>query len=200
MRSGPAIGASTGMDTSTASSADYGTATLVTMKDTITYSPTGSISTATLRTADLLTAFISEAEAIQFRNAHYLSMPEHFDERDRIANLIGEMQDCFTDDGEDIDPDKEDEASELVNETMPELFDEYAAPYHRFGAHEGDGADFGYWADWEQIDDLPQIRDNTQDHIDAEQSDTMSTDVRYVNDHGNVTIYSPTGDVVAEFV
>ncbi len=41
---------------------------------------------------------------------------------------------------------------------------------------------------------------NTQEAIDAEQCENYSTDVRYVNDHGNVTVYSPSGSVILAIV
>lgn len=166
----------------------------------VTPASLGNISTATLRTEDLLKAFGDELEWQIRKNGDYFSQPENFDERDRLNNLVGEAQDCFAENGEGIDPDKEDEASELVNETLPDALQTFAPPYCSFGAHEGDGADFGYWPDWSAIEDLPTIADNTPEAIAAEQSDEYSTDVRYVNDHGNVTVYGADGSVLLELV
>lgn len=76
----------------------------------------GSISHGTLRTEDLLSAFASELEWQIRRNGEFFSKPENFDHRDRLASLIDEVPNCFTLDGETIDPDHEDSASFLVNE------------------------------------------------------------------------------------
>lgn len=160
----------------------------------------GSISHGTLRTEDLLSAFLSELESRIFLNGDYFSRPENFAERDRLANLVGEAQDCFAEDGNEIDPEKEDEASELVNERLPDALNMFAPSYCYFGAHEGDGSDFGYWPDIFAIEELPCIADNSAEAIAAEQSEDFSTDVRYVNDHGNVTVYGADGSVLLELV
>lgn len=66
---------------------------------------------------------------------------------------------------------------------------EYAPDYCYFGAHEGDGADFGFWIDWEQI------------ASDARDEELLLTDdigarglhlgpVMVSNDHGNATLYA----------
>ena len=154
----------------------------------------GSISHGTLRPEDLLTAFISEMEWQQNRNGKYLSEPEHFQERDRLARIIGEAQDCFAEDGEDIDPEKEEEAQELINETIPDLLQSmFAPPYCYFGSHPGDGSDFGYWPDSEQIDELPNVEN-------SDEAKELGEDCKYVNDHGNVTVYGGDGTTLIDFV
>lgn len=52
----------------------------------------------------------------------------------------------------------------------------------------------------ESIEELPCIADNSDEAIAAEQSADWSTDVRYVNDHGNVTVYGADGSVLLELV
>lgn len=134
------------------------------------------------------------------RNGEYFALPENRGERDKLTTIIGEAQDCFSEDGEDIDPEKEDLASELVNESFFNALEAFAPPYCYFGAHEGDGSDFGYWPSMDAINDLPCIADNSDEAIAAEQSADWSTDVRYVNDHGNVTVYGADGSVILELV
>lgn len=109
----------------------------------------GSISHGTLRTQDLLSAFLGELEWQLRRNGDYFSRPENFGERDRLNNLVGEAQDCFAEDGEEINPEKEDDAEYLVNETLPDALQSFCAPYCCFGSHPGDGSDFGFWPDIE---------------------------------------------------
>lgn len=155
----------------------------------------GSISHGTLRTEDLLSAFISELEWQVSRNGDYFSRPENFGERDKLANLIGEAQDCFSEDGNEIDADKGDEASDLVNETLPDVLNRFAGPYQYFGSHEGDGSDFGYWPDMMAIEDLPAY-----DNTDAAKEAGEENDFRVVNDHGNVEIYSASGESILGIV
>ncbi len=153
----------------------------------------GTVSHGTLRTQDLLSAFISELEWQINRNGEYFSSPANFQERDKLANLIGEAQDCFADDGEDIDPEKENEASELVNETLPDALNVFAKPYCYFGSHEGDGSDFGFWPSHDQIDELPTVEG-------SDEAKELGEDCKSVNDHGNVTVYGGDGSIILELV
>ena len=50
----------------------------------------GSISHGTLKTEDLLSAFISGMERQMGRNGEYFAAPENFGERDKMAGLIGD--------------------------------------------------------------------------------------------------------------
>lgn len=87
---------------------------------------TGSVSTGTLRLEDLLPAFIDALEQIEPDAEETLRLRgvvNHLDRR-------GEMD------------------TDEAHETLFELFDalDGAMPEGwRFGAHEGDGADFGVW-------------------------------------------------------
>jgi len=151
----------------------------------------GSISAATLRTEDLLPTFLSELEWQVNRNGNYFSLPENFAQRDNLNSLIGEAQDCFSPDGSEIDPDKEDIAQELVNEALPDALGTFAPPYCYFGAHPGDGADIGYWPSHDEIDELEHYENPDRD---------QSADYKTVNDHGNVTVYAADGTVLLGLV
>lgn len=159
------------------------------------YASIGSISTGTLRSEDLIEVFGSELEWQIQRNGDFLSRPENFPLRDRLNDLLGEYQDAFDDSGELI----HDDPSELAN-SLQDALEEFAGPYCYFGSHPGDGADFGYWPSFDSIEELPQIADNSKEAIEAEQAEGFSTDVRYVNDHGNVTVYGADGSVILELV
>ena len=156
----------------------------------------GSISQGTLGTEDLLSAFISELEWQVSRNGDYFSRPENFGDRDKLANLIGDAQDCFAEeDGNEIDESKEDEASELVNETLMDALNSFAGPYCYFGSHEGDGSDFGYWPSMSEIEELP-----TYESTDAATEAGEENDYKVVSDHGNVEIYSASGESILGIV
>lgn len=146
------------------------------------YATIGSVSHGTLRTEDLLDTFAYELEYQIQRNAkHWLGNTA---ERDRLTNLIGEAR--------EIDPDSE-AASELVNESLFDALNEFAPPYTYFGAHEGDGSDFGFWPSWDAVNELPCIADpNELPHAEG--------DCRYVNDHGNVTVFDSSGAAIWDCV
>ena len=159
---------------------------------TLKPAPLGSISSDTLRTQDLLSAFISALEGLMLVNGEYFSRPENFAERDRLLGAIGEAQDCFTEDGDEIEPAKEEEAGELVNETLFDALQSFAPPYTYFSAHPGDGADFGFW-----LSDIEDIRDQVE-FVSSKEQEYPPSDFRgewlHVNDHGNCTLYVRVAD------
>jgi len=93
----------------------------------------------------LLSAFISTLEGLILVNGDYFASPENRADRDRLNGLIGEAQDCFAEDGKEIDAEKEEAADYLANESMIDALQEFAPPYVYFGSHPGDGADIGFW-------------------------------------------------------
>lgn len=159
----------------------------------IKHAAVGSIISATLRTEDLFPAFVTELEYQQTRNGAFLSCPENFPLRDAIANILGECQDAYLDDGETLDPEQEDDISEWVNESLPDMLSTFAPPYCSFGSHPGDGSDFGFWPSLEEIDELPTVGD-------SDEAAELGEDCKSVNDHGNVTVYAGDGTVVLELV
>jgi hypothetical protein len=147
----------------------------------------GSISHGTLKTNDLLSAFISEMESLMLVNGDFFSKPENFSSRDLLNNLIGEAQDCFGDDGE-IKEDSEDLAEQLVNEDFPDKFGEYFAPsFCYFGTHPGDGSDFGFWPiDIEEIKEQVEfVSSESQEWPD----DDFKGEFLHINERGNCTLY-----------
>lgn len=148
----------------------------------------GSVSTATLRTEDLLSAFLSELEWQLRRNGQFFSQPENFPLRDKLNNLVGEAQDCFAEDGETIPEEKEAEADELVNETLPDALTAYFAPaYAYFGSHPGDGADIGFWLpDMEEIKEQVEFASSVEEEYPA---DDFRGEWLHINERGNCTLY-----------
>lgn len=143
----------------------------------------GSISSGTLRAEDLLEAFANELESITLTEGDDLSRPENFSQRDRINNLIWDAREC--------DPDS-DEAPVLVDELI-DVLNEYAPPYTYFGAHPGDGSDFGYWPSIEAIEELPVVED-------SDEARELGEDCRQVNDHRNVTVFAADGSEILSLV
>ena len=139
----------------------------------------GSISTGTLRNEDLLPAFRNEL--------HNLSDGQHplVELFDRTVETEPWL-DWYSVDIRlaDIAPEDQEYASELVNDLMDAL-NEYAPPHTYFGAHEGDGADFGFWPDMESFDGCEIVGNHTNEEI------TIDVDCMLLiekNDHGNMTV------------
>lgn len=152
----------------------------------ISYKPTiGTISHGTLRTPDLLEAFGWELQHISDTDAHQALA----EEARRRAHYF-----TWNDlpDGEEVEETEAD--SELVN-ALADALNECAPPYCYFGNTEGDGSDFGFWPSMSEIEELPRVADPA----DVPETGT-GEDVAFVNDHGNVTIYSADGSVLIDFV
>lgn len=108
------------------------------------YASFGSISHGTLRADDLLESFADELEYHVRCNTDCLSVQDVV----RFGNLINEARaesaKFSSDEGDDDAEDFGDNAAEMVLE-LQDALQEFAPPYAYFGAHEGDGADFGFW-------------------------------------------------------
>jgi hypothetical protein len=143
----------------------------------------GTVSHGTLRTEDLLSSFISTLEGLMLINGDHFAA--NHAERDRLCNLIGAAQDVFAEDGETIAEDKQDDAAELVTE-LQDALSEFAPPYAYFGAHEGDGADFGFWVNIEDVKEQVEfVSSKREDYPPAE----FRGEWLHVSDHGNCTLY-----------
>jgi hypothetical protein len=87
---------------------------------------------------------------------------------------------------EEVFENAKEEMSELVNE-LTDALNEYAPPFVRFGAHEGDGAAFGWWPDLDSLHEAISYGVKLDDeHVYLPDHDLIV----HINDHGNVTLYS----------
>src|SRR6267154_6593467 len=107
----------------------------------------GSISSGTMRADDLVPAFAAELE--------WLTSGGRADRTTEESKLLAEADAI------------EDYESEDASELLCELFDAlayHAPPYGYFGAHEGDGADYGFWlsSDFEQDFDGLKVSDTSE--------------------------------------
>lgn len=141
----------------------------------------GSISHGTLRNEDLLEALSSELEWNIRRNPDMASGSKLVDEA--AAMLMADA-----DEGSEW----EEQASDLVNQLCDALND-FAPPYCYFGAHGGDGSDFGFWPDMESIEELPRVEG-------SDEARELGEDCLFVNDHGNCTVFSGAGEEVISIV
>lgn len=132
----------------------------------------GTISHGTLREEDLIPAFVAELRRL--RGALPKAIARHYAAWDSLVNGAATTR-------EDVD------GAGLVNDLCDAL-QEFAPDYFYFGAHPGDGSDFGFWLseDWQQ-----QARDDGVKFVSdlAEVPDSFRGLVCVVNDHGNATLY-----------
>ena len=149
------------------------------------YASFGSISTGTLRTADLLASFAAELSHHVKANFDNLEPKAIYD----YAATIGAAE-C----NESIAEHDPDHADDILTD-LQEALQHFAPPYAYFGALEGDGADFGFWP---SIDAVKEYCTQISDPADVENH--LGEECFYVNDHGNVTVYAADGSVIWDCV
>jgi hypothetical protein len=137
----------------------------------------GSISHGTHRSVDLLGNFSYELKRLA--KEEYAELIARAEEREQVL---------LSDDEEEEESD-----SELVNELFDAL-GELAPSYCYFGAHPGDGSDFGFWPDMDSVDELQKFNDL------SEVPDDIEDDYVVVNDHGNVSVYGADGTLIWDCV
>ncbi len=96
----------------------------------------GSISTGTLKTEDLLPAF---ANALKIFDPLHATIKEAYE----LMATWGS--------GEE---NEEMELADAILDQLTSSLHDACPPFVYFGAHPGDGADFGFWPDWDAIEDF----------------------------------------------
>jgi hypothetical protein len=144
----------------------------------------GTLIHGTLRDEDLLPAFADELDRVS--NGAYAEL------RDTAGRWLVWLQEY----PDSVEDDAGDTVAECVPEVINELIDalqEYAPSHMTFGAHEGDGSDFGWWPslDFDGCDMRSVPINGGNDSIDVTCGIYIST-----NDHGNVTVSELRGAVI----
>ena len=137
----------------------------------------GSVSSGTLRAEDLLSAFADELEWQVSRNAEAWCSDAGRAQRDAYMVLIGEAREC--------DPDTDEATHDIIAE-LSDALQEFAPAYSYFGAHPGDGADFGFWLSESMEEDFDGLKVADTSEVPSD----YSGEVLHVNDHGNATLYA----------
>lgn len=146
----------------------------------------GTISHGTIRTPDLLDAFATELEWQVQRNADYFQSSDDARlQRDHLLALVWEAR--------EVDPESDD-ADYMVNESLPDALQQFAPAYSYFGAHCGDGSDFGFWLSESMQDDFDGLQVADTSEVPAD----YSGEVLHVNDHGNMTLYAASNGNLSE--
>lgn len=131
----------------------------------------GTIIHGTLRTADLLEALYDTLFSLNPDDAVIGDMWEATAEYDTWEAYCAACPE---------------EAEIYVDELIGALRNDHALDYCYFGSHEGDGADFGFWVDWDAIDD---DRHSGELRSGDELPENNTGHFLIVNDHGNATLY-----------
>jgi hypothetical protein len=156
----------------------------------------GSISHSTMRAEDLIPRFCDTLDDIR-DNYVYCDTGEEQTARhhhERINNLLASIEQNRSEVGDDY------YTSDAALYDLDSLFDmlnEYAAPYFYFGAHPGDGADYGFWLSEDVAQD---VKDNGGLVVNdtSEVPADYSGEVLHVNDHGNTTLYTADNGKLTE--
>ena len=76
----------------------------------------------------------------------------------------------------------------------------HSLPFSYFGAHVGDGADYGFWPDIESLEDSAAHEPDCVLKVDdtGDVPTSYRGYVMHVNDHGNVTLYCAQGHDLTE--
>lgn len=127
----------------------------------------GSVSSGTMREEDLIPCFLDTIE--------YFS-------KSKARSLRKELKEIEAIESED---EKLDAMAYFLNETLFDTLNDYAPPYFYFGAHPGDGADYGFWLSESASEDFDGLRVSDLSEVPA----GYSGEILHVNDHGNTSLY-----------
>lgn len=146
------------------------------MRKRINY-PIGSVSSGTMRPEDLIPDFMWELKARAAEPGVPRKQRKAHMDLYREIDARMETEDYY--DSEDADFDLE---------ALFDALNAYAGPYFYFGAHPGDGSDYGYWLSEFFEEDFDGLKVSDLAEIPTK----YRGEVLEVNDHGNMTLYVAT--------
>jgi hypothetical protein len=141
--------------------------------------PIGSVSCATMRPEDLIPAFVYELQTYRRRRQLKAGLGQELRAIERRMRRKGYY---------------ESEEADYDLEWLFDALDEYAGPYFYFGAHPGDGADYGYWLSESFEEDFDGLKVNDL----ADVPKAYRGEVLVVNDHGNMSLYAKSARKLTE--
>ena len=151
------------------------------------YAEFGSIHSDSLLLEDLIPAFMETLDDLKEQSSLTAGIDSALTTIERHQN----------------DPDYyKSETAQYDHDTLSDLLTEFAPPFGYFGAHPGDGADFGFWINQDELDDA--VCDGEVLRLeDGDEWPTDVSDYEYVlevNDHHNITLYTPNHEEVWSLV
>jgi hypothetical protein len=166
----------------------------------------GSISHGTMRSQDLIPCFVGVLTEHQHTNASYFQ--EEWNKMEKQEEYFNDPENPFTYEEEQLHMVS---MSMLLNEEIFDAMDELSPRGYYFGAHEGDGSDYGFWPSIQEEDYTIQDSgplgqkysvscnmkhfgeyahwDTAIKAIKADMEKEMYwPNIWYINDHGNVEL------------
>lgn len=137
----------------------------------------GSVSSGTMRPEDLVHAFLNALDNIRLTQ----------EERKQVRAVVASGS---------RRPGNHDSIDEDLS-TLFDILNNHCPDYCYFGAHEGDGADYGCWVNQDWQDDNNVFRSGNlpgEDYLETKHARETREYWAYVNDHGNVTLYRRAGN------
>ena len=142
----------------------------------------GSVISGTMRDEDLIPAFVDVILDIDPNNELALEVQERFDNVDADDADAPSFVYFGIESQQDV---------EWLFDELNELCD---IPYAYFGAHPGDGADYGFWIS----EGLEYDFDGLKVEDTSEVPEDYTGEVLHINDHGNMTLYNSNNGELEE--
>ena len=150
----------------------------------------GPVIRGTLGTQDLLTAFTKELTRLNIADPDQVR-------RSRHERLLADIAPLFIDNLDDWTEEQEEQAACFVNETLVDALNEHAPDYVYFGDTD-DGSDFGWWPAIETLEEDCESGEVLRVSDLSEVPTGHNGLVCYINDHGNVSLYSADNGKLTE--
>lgn len=170
----------------------------------LNYPPVGTICHNTLRTGDLVDAFSWELSKLLDRNklkdivvdsdkgdadAFVEQFKEIIDEhRALVEECNAWLNKVTTRMTLDQLSDHEEEGMEL-RVSLEDALNWWTPEYMYFGAHSGNGSDFGFWPDFDSLEEAVREKEVLKVSDMSEVPSDYEGHIMHVNDHGNVSLY-----------
>jgi len=166
--------------------------------------PMGTVSSGTMREEDLIPDFCYQLSQLA-RQSGILPAKARKAHLALVKEIEARME------GEDYF--ESEDAGYDLNESLFNALNEYSAPYFYFGAHPGDGADYGFWLSegWDEefetacdcfgscrLVNSPNAPDKIRVNDLADIPSWFRGEVAVVNNHGNITLYVKTSRTLRE--
>ena len=141
----------------------------------------GSISHGTLRTEDLLPAFIDELTRLGGTLPGDLECVKHMEYTNLPSYATSAPED-------EDNPFWQSEDAMWDMEALTDALQECCPPFVYFGAHPGDGSDFGFWPDMDALNEALNDKRRFGGMAHDERCLPEEGVIVRISDHGNVTV------------
>jgi hypothetical protein len=151
----------------------------------------GTVIRGTLRTQNLLTAFAKELARLNIADPDQARKARH-------EQLLADIAPLFISNLDDWTREQEARANYFINEPLFDALNEHAPDYVYFGYADDDGLNFGWWPAIETLKEDCESGEVLRVSDLSEVPTGHNGLVCYINDHGNVSLYSADNGKLAE--